>query len=249
MTTDMTQADSLGDHARDLLNRIDQAWQTLTDLIASALNSFPEGIREDLVAAFNVCARKLSEALSQVKEVFEHAGSPTRVREAASAWTKDVGAPVTDAGGVLNLPQLAVDGSWIGPAAEKYTKVVIAQNSALDKVKIMTDDLQDGLENIASAMNTFWAIVVSLLVAFLADIIMAFALAVTVEAALCVPPLIGAGALVLLTGTLGAGAALDASLNQQRSAMEQISVDNSDFMGGHWPPGVSETAPDDWEAR
>lgn len=228
----------------ELVEKLKGAWDDITDGVNTVLGWLPGFLEGPIKSAFNKCAAKVSEVLDQVATFYQNPGSASAIRTAADGWNQQVGAKASTQAGLLVKEQLDTDNEWTGDAADRYGEAVTAQNKALTQVKTVTENLQNTLNEIASAVRTFWVQIGIAFASYIALMVGCIVGVCTVVGA--VPSLLAAlGFSVTFIGTSITFANNFANaLDEKKGKLEQQSTMDGQFANGEWPPSASDKMAD-----
>lgn len=225
------------DKIEQMLEKLNQARKALQRAVDTVLRAAGEHIRrevEELIA-------KIGEVVSGTFQLFTERGSASAIRTAADSWNTGVKARLTAQTAELDLRNtLVTDNRWQGAAAKAYADAASIQNEALTQVATTTDELQNLLHQIASALKTYWVGVAIALGVFLAAVAVAVA-----SAGAAIAAAITAG-----VAYLAAMAKLSAdyanSLDERVSKLEQ-QITNKPTK--KWPPATAQNYnfDDNWQ--
>lgn len=248
--------DKITGGTHDLSGRLNDLPQAANTVLAAVL---PPPVREAILW----CVEKLVEigdwVLDKVIEALKGAAAPVMFYDYAYGW-QDLRGTATNVAGQLKPAAMPATGTWNGPAATAYNRVVAPQSDAATKIATIADKTQLALTGCAIAGAAFYVALGVIVVQLIAQVIAAI-------------PLLGSGALswagaALLVETVtvsttmiaAATSTLAALLAAQAATMVTLhgeSVDNTAFPGGHWPNATTNTYNDatvtdgdtDWSLR
>jgi uncharacterized protein YukE len=228
----------------ELIGKLGDSWRDITDNVNSVLRWLPGFLEEPIKAAFNKCSAKVTEVLDKMAEFYSNPGSASAIRAVGDGWNEQVGARASTQAGLLVKEQLETDNEWTGDAADRYGEAVTSQNKALAQVKTITDTLQSTLNEIATAVRTFW---VSLGVAFVTYIGAAIVcIAGVCTAVAAAPALIAffAASVAFLTASVTFANNFANSLDEKKAKLEQQVTMDGQFTSGNWPPAAADKMSD-----
>jgi uncharacterized protein YukE len=228
----------------DLIEQLKNAWSDITSNVNSVLSWLPGFLEGPIRSAFNKCSDKVTEVLQQMATFYQNPGSASAIRTAGDGWNEQVGARASTQAGLLVKEQLETDNEWTGDAYDRYAEAVTAQNKALAQVKTITENLQNTLNEIASAVRTFWVSLGIAFVTYIGAAIVCIAGVCTAVAA--APALIAffAASLAFLTAAVGFANTFSNTLDEKKAKLEQQSTMDGPFSGGNWPPSASDKMSD-----
>lgn len=223
----------------DLFNGINDvlSWVPwpLSDLIS--------GIEDD-VKNFE---QKMQEFWDQMNEFLHERGSATALTQAAQVWLQQVSTPAGNLAGKLSPNILQAEDDWSGDAANAYKNTIPAQDSALEAIQKIANQINTSLTNIASAIGSFWTAIYIALGALAVGLVGAIAACCTVVG-------IPAGIAAVVGVVMAVGTAITAAISavtgivnsakaEQVQLTQQLS-DNSNFPNGQWPVSTSDMSDD-----
>jgi hypothetical protein len=138
--------------------------------------------------------------------------------------------------GNADLGSLKVDDNWQGSAANQYRQTVPLQKTALTNIKTQfTDGISTVLKDVATAIRTFWTVMVSALAVLIGGFVTAIAACVGIITAPAAPfaALIAVG--VFGAAFWGAGELLKAQCSSANSVLNQKLAENTGYPAGAWP--------------
>jgi hypothetical protein len=162
-------------------------------------------------------------------------GDPAAIRQLGEDWVNQIGAVTSTQAQALNRGQLPSFGKWEGSAADVYyIGVGLGQISSLSSVKDATDMVNEGLNEVANAVESFWANVWVAVAAFLTALAAALVAQATI---LGIPP--GLLALILACGVfVAAMIAAVTSLGNSLDMVDRLfaAATNVQPITAGWPP-------------
>jgi hypothetical protein len=171
----------------------------------------------------------------QLDDVLDRADA---LRAAGAAWANDVGATTSRLAGYSTLNGVRSDDYWTGMAADAYRNTLIPQNTALTSIKTVGDEIDATLNDLASAVTTFWVAVLGALGAFEVAVLAAAASAATVIGAPVAAGIIIA-AIVAFAGALFAAisayTAIANDTSNRSAELERRLSNDTAFPAGAWP--------------
>jgi hypothetical protein len=234
---------ALGDTIyREVLAKLLEAGRTLQDV----LNTLGEGVRQAIAQLPAIGAwlrtqwdRLLAEAGRAIdaisKLTSDIGGDPTAVRQLGEDWVNQIGAVASTQAQALGRGQLPSNGKWEGVAATAYfTGVVPNQTGALSAVKDATDSVNEGLNEVANAIESFWASIGVAVAAFLVALAAALVANATI---LGIPP----GVLALILACIVFAAAVNAAFTSLGNSFDMVdrlfaAATNVQPVQAGWPP-------------
>jgi uncharacterized protein YukE len=244
----MTMQDTVFEEAfkkvGELIEKLGNAWQDITGNVNSVLRWLPGFLEEPIKSAFNKCSAKVTEVLDKMATFYQNPGSASAIRTAGDGWNQQVGARASTQAGLLVKEQLETDNEWTGDAADRYGEAVTAQNKALAQIKTITENLQTTLNEIASAVRTFW---VSLGIAFVTYIGAAIVCIAGVCTAVAAAPALIAfftASVAFLTAVVTFANNFSNTLEEKKAKLEQQSTMDGPFANGEWPPSAADKMSD-----
>jgi uncharacterized protein YukE len=228
----------------DLIEQLGNAWTDITNNVNSVLDWLPGFLEGPIRTAFNQCSDKVTEVLDKMATFYQNPGSATAIRTAADSWNEQVGAKASTQAGLLVKEQLETDNEWTGDAYDRYAEAVTSQNKALAQVKTITDTLQTTLNEIASAVRTFWVSLGIAMVTYIAAAIACIAAVCTAVAA--APGLIAffIASVAFLTTAVTFANNFSNALDEKKAKIEQQTTMDGVFASGEWPSAVADKMSD-----
>lgn len=222
--------------------KLRNAWNDLTGAVNYVLGQLPGFLGGPIRSAYDALAQKVSEALDKVAHFYQNPGDPSGVRTAGEEWTFQVGAKASNQAGLVAKEKLNGYKGWTGEAGDGYSAAITLQGKALAQLKTMTDALQSTLNEIASAISTFWVgfgIAICSYVAAMVSCIVGAATVVGAPAALATA-LVATGAFITAVFTLTNN--WTNTLNEKKGKLEQQATVGAPFTNGTWPLSTSHSA-------
>ena len=188
--------------------------------------------------------RSFDEVAGGLGQLLLAAGDPDALREAGAAWVQEVGRPVSALVGLLTDDVLETDGRWTGVAADGYRATFAAQRLALSAVVAVCQDVDSGLDDVASAITRFWIAIGSAclgLVVALAGALGSAATVVGVPAATAIA-VAGLGALfVAVDAALDSLTEISSNTASHGVALRRRLGDSTAFPLEAWPRSTVDT--------
>lgn len=188
--------------------------------------------------------RSFAEVADGLGELLLAAGDPDALRAAGAAWVHEVGRPVSALVGLVTDDVLETDDRWTGVAADAYRATFPAQRLALSAVVATCQDVDSGLDDVASAITRFWIAIGSAclgLVVALAGALGSAATVVGVPAATAIA-VAGLGALfVALDAALDSLTEISADTASHGVALRRRLDDSTAFPLAAWPRSTVDT--------
>jgi uncharacterized protein YukE len=231
----------------DMFEKLKGAWDGICSGIEWVLDQWwiPGFIKDPVRDGYNALKPKVSEALDKCAKFYQTPGDPSGIRTTAESWTNNVGKAANDQAGILVKEQLDTDNSWTGAAADRYGEAVTSQNKALAGAKLLTDNVNQTLNEIASAIATFW-------VSF-GTAIATYVIAAGIAVAACctgVGAAAGIPAFIIATGAFITASIMFANnfnntLSDKKGKLDQLVPTGAPFgSNGSWPPAASDKMAD-----
>lgn len=174
---------------------------------------------------------------NKIKEVMTGIATPAYFFEYAFDW-QDIRGIANGVTGQLKPEAMIATRSWTSPAGMTYSKIILPQGNAANKIAIISTVTAGALQLCAAAGLAFYVTIAIILVKFItamATAIAAFGSGVFSPAGAA---LVIEEASVNSTLIWSAIASLTALLGSQAEKMIDLhgeAIDNSTFPGGHWP--------------
>ena len=231
----------------DMFEKLKDAWDKICDGIEWVLDQWwiPGFIKDPVRSGYNTLKPKVHDALDRCAKFYQTPGDPSAIRTAGEGWTNDVGGAANSQASVLVKDQLETDNTWTGNAADRYNDAVLGQNKALVGTKTLTDSLQSTLNEIASAIATFWVSFGTAIATYVIAAGIAVAACCTgVGAAAGIPAfIIATGAFITASITFANN--FNNSLEEKAGKLEQLVPTGAPFgSGGTWPSAASDKMSD-----
>jgi hypothetical protein len=250
MTAPTTAAD-LTAALDDIRTGIAEATKGINDIvhgINSVLALLPDVVVARIRHDVAEMRRLATEQFRWVEERLALAGSPDTLRRVGSTWTTQIGAPTGEFAAASSWNTMQADDHWTGIAANAFRNTLPAQQAALIAVKATSDDVDKVLNDLAGAINKFWAALAGALITLVTAVISAAVAAGTVVAA---PAAAGfaVAALVAFAGfvVMALTSFTDVSNQCATSAAElerRLNNDDAFGPGGAWPRSTTEISGD-----
>ncbi|MGH3711195.1 MAG: WXG100 family type VII secretion target, partial [Pseudonocardiaceae bacterium] len=222
-----------------LLEKLKSAWDDIVNDVNHVLSFLPGFLTEPITSVFEMCSSKVTEVFNEIAKLFSERGSEPALRTVGESWNEQVGHRASTQAGLLTKEALEVDNRWTGDAAERYAEAVTAQGRALTQIKTITDTLQTTLNEIASALSSFWtgvAVIFGPYVVLMALCIIGICTGVGTVASLTT-------AMTLTITFLAALPILKINfintLKEKKAKIEQQSTMDGQFANGDWPSAVA----------
>jgi len=217
------------------LDKLRDVWDDLVRRVNWLLNKLPSVLADKLLDMFDELAAKVTELNTNLVKLVTERGSASAVVAAGDSWNHDVGHRASVQSGLLDLAALKTDNSWSGDAADRYREAAAAQGRALTQVKTITEALHSTLNEIVSAMTSFWTGVAIALAVYYAAMVGVVAICATGVGA---PEGIAAGtAATVAMGTtcLSLYNAYVNTLREKKAKLDQLTTMESGFVNKAWP--------------
>jgi uncharacterized protein YukE len=223
----------------DAVDRIRRIWEDIKSGVETVLDWLPGFLSHTLRDWFQKLANKISEFFDTVSKPLRERGSADSLRSAGESWNKDVGGRASTQAGLLAPEQLKTDNEWQGRAADAYKDAITGQGKALNAVKAITENVQNALNEVANALESFWNGMLVAVLAYVASMVGCAIGAATVVGA--VPSIIAAVgfSIAVITATVTLSTAFSNTLDTQRSKFQQIATTDGSFAGAKWPPATT----------
>jgi uncharacterized protein YukE len=229
---------------RELIEKLRKVWADMVNGVNHVLDSMPGFLGAAIKQASDWCAEKVVEVFTVITDLLAKEGSASALRTVAESWNEQVGHRASTQAGLLVKEQLDTDNDWTGPAADRYSEAVTSQNRALAQIKAITENLQNTLNEIASAMTSFWSAVGVAVGGYM--ILMAACIGGIASGVGTIPGLAGVtGFSVALLTTLNTCSHNFANtLEEKKTKIDQMSTMDSQFTNGTWPSAVTDQMSD-----
>ena len=227
---------------RSVLEAARQLVDDITNGIGSVLDQLPPASVAGIRAAVADLRRLVDEQVAAVERQLAFAGSPDTLRRAGESWRR-VGSLASAQAGKATLNCTLADDRWIGNAAEAYARTLPAQEKALTAIKARSDETDGVLQDLAGAVNSYWADIGFAAVALSASLTSALILAATAVGAPAAAALAATAVVAFATAANTGMGALVELTNQcaARTAELKHSLENLDtFEGGEWPTSAAD---------
>lgn len=226
---------------------IDEAGRTINEIIA-AVNSVLSQLPDIVVGAareeIERMRRQFDLAVAAVQAAMSYAGSPAALRAAGSAWTRDVGARASAMAGFATLDAVRADDLWTGVAADGYRASLPPQNAALIAIKAASDEVDSVLQDVAAALDSFWAAVAGALVTMVAGLVASRVAAAGGPAGVAAGLAAAVGALVIfslfLVSAMNSLTDLTNKVATGSAELDRRLVNDDAYRGGAWPRSTSD---------
>ncbi len=232
-------ADTTAQAIIDLVNQFDQKVTALQNAINDILDWIPWGfgwVADKLKDGWNALRSKIKEVFEPLVFISSHLGDPGHLTSTGEPWSTLVGSTVSAEVGNADLGSLKVDDNWQGSAANQYRQTVPLQKTALTNIKTQfTDGISTVLKDVATAIRTFWTVMVSALAVLIGGFLTAIAACVGIITAPAAPfaALIAVG--VFGAAFWGAGELLKSQCSSANSVLNQKLAENTGYPGAAWP--------------
>lgn len=161
--------------------------------------------------------------------------APSHLLALRTAWTQQVGRPVSGEVQTAELKSLLVDNYFVGTAATGYKDMLSMQKAALEKVKAnFVDGVAPALTEMVKAVKAYWVTVFAAFAAFAASLVGALTASSTVFG---IPAGLAWGyvGLTAAIATLtGAGLTLSGAEDGVVTTL-QLKLDYTAYKDGRWP--------------
>jgi hypothetical protein len=225
----------------DLVHRIEHKTTDLLNTIDRTLRTLPTAIAARIADGTERFLALLRQAYGALAEVLDTMGSPSTLWAHATAWSGEVGGPVSGLALDADLDHTQADDGWGGSAAEAYRNCLGPQKNALVAVKAtLTDGIAAMLSEMARAILVFWGLLAAGLASLVAGVIGAIAASATIVGLPAGPFLAGSAALTFLAAFAGGVMNLRSCAADQNVRLMQKLNDNASFRHGHWPRSTAD---------
>ncbi|TCO57084.1 hypothetical protein [Actinocrispum wychmicini] len=223
----------------DAVNRIRNTWNDIQSGVNSVLDWLPGFLCDKLKEWFNKLANKVGEFFEAVAKPFTQRGSADALRIAGQSWNTDIGGRASTQAGLLAPEQLKTDNEWQGKAADSYKDSITGQGKALASVKTQAESVQNVLNEIANALDSFWNGLLAAVLIYVGAMVLCAIGAATVVAA--IPSIIAAvtASIAVIAQTVNLTTTFVNALQTQRAKLEQVATTDSAFANGQWPPATT----------
>ncbi|MDT7580594.1 MAG: hypothetical protein QOK35_1858 [Pseudonocardiales bacterium] len=227
---------------------------TLCDVVGAAVDGLPPGIAVDARARVADLRQAFAGVVTDLGGMLATAGDPGALRTAGTAWTDDIGAPVSRLVGVAADDVMETDDRWSGPAADAYRATLPAQQTALAAIVATGLEVDAVLGELAAAITDFWIAIGTACLGLVLALAGALGSAATVVGAPAAAgiALAGVGAVVAAgSSALSSLGGITTAAAARGAALDRRLADSSAFPLGAWPRsthGIS-TQARDWQPR
>ncbi|HEU5475649.1 MAG TPA: hypothetical protein VFV67_33825 [Actinophytocola sp.] len=136
--------------------KIDRACTDIANKVNWALKFVPDPLDGRIRAEMAKLTEKQKDSEVMFSDLWLERGSAGALRDAASAWTANVGAVASEHSFQLQFATLPSNGKWTGPAQQAYRPIVDLNSRVLGDFKNWTDDLNSTLNDLADALKAYW---------------------------------------------------------------------------------------------
>jgi hypothetical protein len=239
--------DSIVGEVNSALDEVDQLVKDIIAGVNSVLDQLSESVVAEIRAAVADLQRMASDVIAEVRRQIAMVGAPNTLRAAGDGW-REVGGLVSAQAGKATLNSTRADDKWTGTAAEAYRNTLLVQEKALVAFRARTDDIDNVLQGMATAINVYWATIAGAVTALSAGLISALISASTVVGAPAAPVFAAAAIIAFGSAIAAAMVAITNVVNEcaVSAAGLDASLNNSEgFPGGIWPSAATPDPHDD----
>lgn len=226
------------------IERVQQLTIELADRLTRALRWLPPGIGDAaIMRSWDRFLGLKDQIFDEIQKFMSEPGLPPALTRIGEYWNTEVGAPVSGLNQLVSAYGMKADDYWSGSAASAYEDSAEAQARAIATIKPMAEKIQSVLVDLAWGVVAFWAALVTAFVTFVAGLVSALGLALSVVTAPAAPVDAAATAAAVL-GVLGAAvlATIEYSerINRSMTTARQVLTDNTGMVRSGdswgWPP-------------
>jgi uncharacterized protein YukE len=231
---------------QEVLTKINAGMEYLSEKIAEvaraieaalANTSLPQTFRDALEWMAHEITDLANQIWQKIKQLLLGAGAPAMFFDYAYRW-QDIRGAASGVSGQLKPEAMPAAGSWSGPAATAYTKIIPPQGDAANQISTISKGTSTALNACAAAGVVFYVALGIIIVKLVAALIYAIPFLATGVFTLTGVTLIVEKASVSSAEIIAAVTTLIGVLTAQAATMVDLhgdAVDNSAFPGGHWP--------------
>lgn len=218
---------------QEIVNKINQV---LAEVPSSLL---PDNVRKVIADALKSAGEHIGKVVRWLADWLPNRGRPFQLWEYGTTWTREVGGKTSHWADALHFPNLKTHTEWDGTAALTFKGMTGVQQKALNAVKTATDQIDDILGNLATAIITLWVAVGASVAALLGVLVSAVPAVATVVG---IPPAVGivAATAVGVSTVVSAAASLFERVVQgvlpEVKNLNQTLESGNGFPEGRWPP-------------
>lgn len=228
----------------DLVTKIENGLQTLTNKVNSILSHVPWGLgwlADRFRDAWNWAMGKVQAFWDKVGEFLSYLGQPWALNDAKKKWI-ELGGPVAARAATADKSQSTVDYDWSGKAADAYAGSLPAQQTALKDVQgKLTSPIGPALGSLASALYIFYGAVVVALGIMALAMVTATGEAVSILGLPAVPPTVLTAALAAIGAIAAATLNLNNAASNTNTTLLQVVNEQGSFGPSNWPKAVLHT--------
>jgi hypothetical protein len=239
--------DSVVEEVRSALDAIDQLVMDIIAGVNSVLDLLSESVVSGIRTTVADLQRMAGDVIAAVRRQLAMIGAPNTLRIAGEGW-REIGGLVSAQAGKATLNSTRADDKWTGTAADAYRNTLLVQERALTAFRARTEEIDNVLQGMATAINDYWATIAGAITALVAGLISAGISAASVAGAPAAP-VFAAAAIVAFGSALGAAMVAITNIVNEcagRAAELDASFNNNDvFAGGTWPSSATPDPDDD----